>query len=120
MAHFAGVNDEGIVERVVVVSNEFEINGQEYLNNLGVGGRWIQTSYNTYGGVHANGGDSLRYNYAGIGYSYDEIRDAFIAPQPFPSWILDEETCLWNPPVPPPSPLHVWDESTQQWILPAD
>jgi len=104
MAHFAEIDNDNKVLRVLVIDNEHERNGQQYLaDDLGFGGTWIQTSYNTHGGVHDLGGIPLRKNYAGIGYTYDESRDAFIAPQNFPSWILDEDSCTWNPPVEYPS-----------------
>ena len=90
-------------------------------------GEWIQTSYNTRGGVHydPNTGQpstdqskALRKNYAGIGYSYDQQRDAFIPPQPYPSWILNEQTCLWEAPVAMPSDgkMYNWDEDSQNWL----
>lgn len=103
MAHFAEIDKNNIVLRVIVVPNEQEHRGQEYLaNDVGLGGTWLKTSYNTYGGVHANGGTPFRKNYAGIGMTYDEQRDAFIAPQPDPSWVLNEQTCLWEDPNQPP------------------
>jgi len=82
-----------------------------------VGGMWKRTSYNTTGGVHSNGGTPFRKNYAGIGYTYDEIRDAFIPPKPFESWILNEYTCLWESPIPYPNEteFYYWDESTISW-----
>lgn len=82
-------------------------------------GEWVQTSYNTHGGVHANGGTPLRKNYAGIGYTYDKQRDAFIPPKPYSKWILNEQSCLWEAPTPMPDDgqKHSWDESTQSWIL---
>lgn len=96
MAHFAEVDSNNVVVRVLVVSNDQEHRGQEFLaNDLGLGGTWIQTSYNTIGGKHNNGGIPLRKNYAGIGYTYDPDRDAFIPPKPEGNWTLDEETCLW-------------------------
>jgi hypothetical protein len=80
-------------------------------------GKWIQTSYNTRGGVHSNGESPLRMNYAGIGHTYDKGRDAFIAPQLYPSWVLVEATCLWEAPTPYPSDGedYVWNESTTSW-----
>lgn len=84
MAHFAKI-ENGIVSTVVVVANEHEEYGQEYLNSLGLEGTWIQTSYNK----------NFRKNYAGIGYTYDEQRDAFIPPKPEGNYVLDEETCTW-------------------------
>ena len=81
-------------------------------------GEWIQTSYNTQGGVHSEGGTPLRKNYAGVGYTYDSVRDAFIAPQPYASWILNEDTCLWDSPVPYPTDdlMYSWDEDTTSWV----
>jgi hypothetical protein len=119
MAHFAEIDNDNKVLRVLVIDNEHERNGQQYLaDDLGFGGTWIQTSYNTHGGVHDLGGIPLRKNYAGIGYTYDESRDAFIAPQNFPSWILDEDSCTWNPPVEYPSDgkVYLWDEDSISWI----
>ena len=105
MAHFAHVED-GIVTSVLVVPDEHEHHGETYLNGLGLPGRWVQTSYNTRGGVHygpdgePDGGIPLRYNYAGIGFTYDEERDGFIAPKPDPVdegfWVLDEATLTWT------------------------
>ena len=120
MAHFAEINESNIVTRVLVVDNANEDNGQEFLaNTLGVGGTWIKTSYNTSGGVHNNGGTPLRKNYAGIGYSYDSGRDAFIPPKPFNSWVLNEDTCLWDAPTPMPveeGKMFRWDEETTSWV----
>ena len=81
-------------------------------------GEWIATSYNTYGGVHIQGGTPLRKNYAGVGYSYDAVRDAFIPPQPFPSWTLNEDTCQWDAPVAMPTDgkMYQWEEQTQAWV----
>ena len=93
MSHFAYVNAKGIVEQVIVAEQDVIDSGL-----FGSPSSWVQTSYNTYGGVHANGGVPLRKNYAGIGFTYDSVRDAFIPPKPYNSWILDENTCLWNPP----------------------
>lgn len=105
MAHFAEIDQNNIVVRVLVVSNEQEHRGQDFLaNDLGLGGTWIQTSYNTFANQHSNGGTPLRKNYAGIGYTYDSVRDAFIPPRPqkvFPDqpnpedYILNEDTCQW-------------------------
>lgn len=95
MSHYAEVID-GIVTRVIVAE-------QDFIDSVLVGdpSRWIKTSYNTHGGEHPEG-RPLRKNYAGIGYTYDHERDAFYAPQPFPSWTLNEQTCLWEAPVPYP------------------
>ena len=118
MAHFAQVID-GIVQQVIVID-------QETLNtgHWGDPATWIQTSYNTRGGVHygqdgkPDGGVALRKNYAGIGFTYDAVLDAFIPPQPYPSWLLSTETGLWVPPVPYPTDGkdYVWDEATLSWV----
>ena len=119
MAHFAEIDENNIVTRVLVVDNEQEDRGQEFLaTDLGLGGTWIKTSYNTIAGVHSNGGTPLRKNYAGIGYTYDSVRDAFYAPKPFASWTLDEETCTWNAPTPMPveeGKFYTWNEETTSW-----
>jgi hypothetical protein len=118
MAHFAEIDNEGVVLRVLVVPDAEEARGQEFLSNdLGLGGTWLKTSYNTIGGGHLLGGAPFRKNYAGIGYKYDADRDAFLPPKPFASWTLDEETCNWNPPTPYPSDEkpHEWDEATLSW-----
>jgi hypothetical protein len=111
MSHFAKVQN-GIVTQVIVAEPEFF---NTFVDTSP--GEWIQTSYNTYGGIHATGGTPLRKNYAGIGYTYDRRRDAFVPPKPFPSWILDEETCQWNPPIPYPTDgnNYVWNEATTDW-----
>ena len=111
MSHFAKVNN-GIVVQVIVAEPEFF---STFVDTSP--GEWIQTSYNTYGGVHANGGTPLRKNYAGIGYTYDRERDAFIPPQTYPSWVLNEDTCLWESPVAYPSDdlKYSWDEPTTSW-----
>lgn len=112
MAHFAKVKN-GVVEQVIVAEPEFF---QTFIDTSP--GEWIQTSYNTQGGVHIQGGTPLRKNYAGIGFTYDRARDAFIPPKPFPSWVLDEDSCLWSAPVPMPTDgnPYDWDEAQQQWI----
>jgi hypothetical protein len=111
MAHFAKVNN-GIVEKIIVAEPEF-------FNNFvdDTPGEWIQTSYNTRGGVHSDGGTPLRKNFAGIGFTYDSVRDAFYGPQPFPSWTLNESTCLWGAPVeyPDDGNMYQWNEETQTW-----
>lgn len=111
MAHYAKVNN-GIVERVIVAEAEFF---DTFVDDSA--GTWIQTSYNTYGGEHKLGGTPLRKNYAGIGFSYDSTRDAFIPPQPYPSWTLNEDTCLWESPVayPDDGNMYTWNETDQQW-----
>lgn len=111
MAHFAKVED-GIVTEVLVIEQDVIDTGA-----FGDPALWVQTSYNTCGGVHPEG-RPLRKNYAGIGFTYDAERDAFYAPQPFPSWTLDEDTCLWNAPVPYPDDgkIYTWDEATLAWM----
>lgn len=119
MASFAEIDENNIVLRVVVIPNEVEHRGQDYLaNEIGLGGIWIQTSYNTSLGVHALGGTPLRKNYAGPGFIYDENRDAFIPPKDFESWLLDEDKCIWYPPKPRPIDkdiIYVWNEEEQDW-----
>lgn len=106
MAHFAQINDSNVVIRVIVVPDSEEANGANWCASL-FGGRWMQTSYNA----------TIRKNYAGIGYTYDALRDAFIPPQPYPSWVLDEATCRWKAPVPmPPGGPWVWDEELEEWV----
>jgi len=111
MAHFAKVNN-GIVEQVIVAEPEFF---DTFVDSSP--GQWIQTSYNTHGGQHPEG-RPLRKNYAGIGYTYDSQRDAFIPPKPYASWTLNEETCLWESPVPYPDDgeQYIWNEDTQEWV----
>jgi hypothetical protein len=127
MAHFAEIDENNIVTRVLVVGDDQEDRGQEFLaDDLGLGGTWKKTSYNTQGGVHTLGGTPFRKNYAGIGYSYDAERDAFIPPKPFASWVLNEETCNWNAPVEMPveeGKFFRWDEETTSWeeiVLPTE
>jgi hypothetical protein len=112
MAHFAKVFN-GVVQQVIVAEPEFF---NTFVDSSP--GEWIQTSYNTHGGVHTNGGTPLRKNYAGIGFTYDQTRDAFIPPKPFASWLLNDDTCLWSAPVPYPqdSKLYNWDEATASWV----
>jgi hypothetical protein len=120
MAHFAKVNN-GIVEQVIVAEPEFF---DTFVDSSP--GQWIQTSYNTRGGVHynpetgepsADQSKALRKNYAGIGYNYDATRDAFIPPKPYASWLLNDDTCLWGAPVAMPTDggRYTWNESTQAW-----
>lgn len=111
MSHWAKI-ENGTVVQVNVVEDDFiQANPDRYT------GQWVKTSYNTRGGVHELGGTPLRKNYAGIGYTYDEQRDAFIPPKPFESWTLNEETCLWESPIPYPQDekLYIWDEEQQNW-----
>ena len=111
MAHFAKVED-GIVTEVLVIEQDVIDTGL-----FGDPALWVQTSYNTYGGEHPEG-RPLRMNYAGIGYTYDAERDAFIPPQPFPSWTLNEDTCLWYAPVARPKDrkFYDWDEAKLAWV----
>lgn len=122
MGHFAKVQD-GIVAQVIVAEPEFF---DTFVDSSP--GEWVQTSYNTYGGVHYNpetGEPSedqtkaLRKNYAGIGFTYDKELDAFIPPKLYASWTLDKETCLWNPPIPYPEDgkRYMWNEDTKTWDL---
>jgi len=130
MAHFAKLGIGNKVERVETISNDIattEQAGVDFLNNLyGTNDIWKQTSYNTIGGVHNNGGTPFRKNYAGIGFKYDQTRDAFIPPRPFDSWTLNTTTCLWEAPTPMPEYTqeqldndnkYRWNEETQSWDL---
>lgn len=114
MSHFAKINSNNIVEQVIVIEQDM-LNTGHWGDPLS----WIQTSYNTHGGIHKLGGTPLRKNYAGIGYTYDAVRDAFIPPKPYPSWVLNEDTCLWEAPVAMPADgkLYRWDEATASWIV---
>jgi len=116
MAYFAHLDDNNIVTQVISVSNNeapdpaptnSEPAGQAFIASLGLTGEWRQTSYN----------GSFRRHYAGVGYLFDVARDAFIPPQPFPSWTLNDDTCLWDPPVPYPDDGqdYTWNEDTQSW-----
>lgn len=116
MAHFAQVNEFGIVQRVIVVADSdcLDANGQEseavgaaFCHSL-LGGNWLQTSYN----------NNIRVRFAGIGYRYDSVRDAFIRPQPYLSWVFNEVTLDWDAPIPYPSDgkVYAWDESIQNWV----
>ena len=113
MAHFAKVLN-GKVTQVIVAEQDFIDNYQD--NELG---KWVQTSYNTRGGIHLLGGTPLRKNYAGIGFTYDADKDAFIPPKPFNSWSLNETTCLWEAPVayPTDGQKYKWNETNQTWDL---
>jgi hypothetical protein len=109
MAHFAEIDENNIVTRVLVVGNDQEHRGQEFLaDDLGLGGTWVQTSYN----------GNMRKNYAGIGMTFDSVRDAFIPEQPFASWVLNEDTCLWDAPTPMPveeGKMFAWVEADLNW-----
>jgi hypothetical protein len=107
MAHFAELDQDNIVVQVLVTDNDYPNEGYDWLvENLG--GTWVQTSYNA----------TIRKNFAGVGFTYDEALDAFIPPKPFDSWLLNEETCLWDAPTPYPTDgkNYNWDEETQDWI----
>ena len=130
MASFAKLNSDNIVITVESVVNEVlkDSNGIEQ-ESIGIqflrtlykepDAIWKQTSYNTYGGIHNNGGTPFRKNHAGIGYTYDSQRDAFIPKKPYNTWILNEFTCNWEPPISKPNDNNVyyWNESTQTWDL---
>jgi hypothetical protein len=130
MASFAKLDNNNIVLRVESVVNEVlkDSNGIEQ-EQLGIdflrtlynepNAVWKQASYNTHGGIHDNGGTPFRKNYAGIGYTYDETRNAFIPPKPFNSWVLNEDTCLWEAPVarPDDNNIYSWNEENQSWTL---
>jgi len=105
MSHWAEIDQDNIVVRVLVGDNNEPDEGEAFMNSLG--GTWVKTSYN----------GNIRKNYAGIGYTYDDERDAFIPPRPYTSWLLDEHTCQWNPPIPYPDDgnRYQWDESTLTW-----
>jgi hypothetical protein len=128
MASFAKIGLNGKVIAVHSVVNEVlhdsngieqEVNGIDFLTKLHGWSIWVQTSYNTHGGVHNKGGIPLRKNFAGIGYTYDEDRDAFIPKKPFNSWILNKDTCLWEAPVAKPNDgqRYGWNESTLTWDI---
>jgi hypothetical protein len=116
MAHFAKLDSNNVVTFVTVGRDED--NGKEAELTARTGDVYKQTSYNTHGGVHSNGGTPFRKNYAGIGYTYDEQRDAFISPKPYASWVLNESTCLWEAPtlMPTDDKRYSWDEATTSWI----
>ena len=111
MAHYAKVVS-GVVTKVIVADQDFIDNMVEE-----EAGEWVQTSYNTYGGEHLNGGTPLRKNFASVGYAYDAAKDAFYAPQPFPSWTLNSNTYLWEPPtaMPDDGKMYIWNETDKKW-----
>ena len=114
MSHFAQIDENNIVTQVLVIEQDVIDTGL-----FGDPASWIQTSYNTHGGVHTLGGTPLRKNYAGIGYTYEASRDAFIPPKPYASWNLNEDTCLWEAPTPMPveeGKIFVWNEDTTSWV----
>ena len=110
MAHYAKVSNNLVTQIIVAEADFFDT----FVDSSP--GQWVQTSYNTHGGVHANGETPLRKNYAGIGFTYDKTRDAFIPPQPYPSWTLVEDTCLWEAPItyPDDDKMYYWDEDIYQ------
>jgi hypothetical protein len=123
MAHYAFLDQNNIVTEVIPGRNENEV-----VDGISDWEQWYgdfrgqvckRTSYNTQGGVHSSGGTPYRKNYAGIGYTYDAGRDAFIPPKPFDSWLLNEDSCIWEPPVAYPTDgnLYVWNEENQSWDL---
>jgi hypothetical protein len=118
MAHYAFIDDNNIVTEVIVGKDENEglINWEEYYGNFRKK-RCLRTSFNTYGNKHLNNGTPFRKNYAGVGYTYDTRLDAFIPPKPYSSWVLDEETCIWQAPVPMPNDgsSYIWDEESTSW-----
>ena len=123
MAHFAKLGIGNKVLKVEVVSNDVALTeqaGRDFLNNIyNTNDTWFQTSYNTYGGEHRLGGTPFRKNYAGIGYTYNQTKDAFIPPQPYTSWTLNETTCQWQAPVayPDDGKFYNWNETDQNWQL---
>ena len=131
MAHFCELDSNNIVTQVIVVAdadtadahgNHMESIGIAFCQRL-IGGNWKQTSYNTQGGTHTNGGTPFRGNYAGIGYTYDPTNDVFYAPQPYPSWTISAPTWIWTPPTPmptetlPDNEYYSWDETTKSWVV---
>ena len=118
MSHFAKIQN-GVVTEVIVAEQDFINSGL-----VGPASEWVQTSYNTRGGVHygedgqPDGGTALRGNYAGIGYTYDSTHDVFYAPQPYPSWTLNNTTWMWEPPVPYPTDdkMYQWNEEVRNWV----
>ena len=117
MAHYAFLDEHYVVTEVIVGKDESNYDWEAHYGQFR-GQLCKRTSYNTRGGVHSEGGTPFRKNYAGIGYTYDPQRDAFIPPKPFASWLLDETTCLWAAPTPMPTDgkMYRWDEDTTSWI----
>lgn len=110
MSHFAELDANNVVLRVIVAE-------QDFIDTLP--GRWVQTSFNTVKGVHKRGGTPMRKNFAGKGYTFDESRDAFIPPKPYPSWTINEQTCHWQAPAPYPADgkMYDWNEALKRWVL---
>ena len=119
MAHYAFLDDNSIVTHVIVGNDEEDGSDWEQFYADFFNQSCVRTSYNTFGGAHAGGGQPFRKNFAGPGYFYDADRDAFIPPKPFPSSVLNEDTCLWEYPIPKPDDdlLYEWDEATVSWQL---
>ena len=117
MAHYAFLDEHYVVTEVIVGKDESNYDWEAHYGQFR-GQLCKRTSYNTRGGVHSEGGTPFRKNYAGIGYTYDPQRDAFIPPKPFASWVLDETTCLWAAPTPMPTDgkMYRWDEDTTSWV----
>jgi hypothetical protein len=117
MAHYAFLDENNIVTEVIVGKDEGNFDWEQQYGSFR-GQACKRTSFNTHGGVHTLGGTPLRKNYAGIGYTYDRERDAFIPPKPFASWVLNEDTCLWDAPVPCPDDgkMYQWNEDAQAWV----
>lgn len=118
MAHYAFIDQNDIVTEVIVGKDEGDTDWEAHYGSIR-NQVCKRTSYNTRGGVHSTGGTPFRKNYAGIGYKYDSQRDAFVPPKPFASWVLNEATCLWNPPIPMPidENRYRWDEPTTSWVV---
>ncbi len=122
MAHFAEIDQAGVVRRVIVAEQDFIDSGA-----VGDPANWVQTSYNTIAGEHKLGGEPLRKNYAGVGYTYNEVLDAFVPPKPFGSWVLNEEKCVWDSPTPNPNKnlsegekivcTYQWDDNAREWAV---
>ena len=118
MAHYAFLDENNIVTEVIAGKDEGNFDWEQQYGSFR-GQACKRTSFNTYGGVHTLGGTPLRKNYAGIGYTYDRERDAFIPPKPFQSWLLNDDTCLWESPVPYPDDgeRYIWNEQETSWDL---
>ena len=118
MAHYAFLDENNIVTEVITGKEEGNFNWEQQYGSFR-GQLCKRTSYNTQGGIHKLGGTPFRKNYAGIGYIYDQQRDAFIPPKPFNSWVLNETTCLWESPIPYPQDnnRYIWNEQNQSWDL---
>lgn len=113
MSHFAQLDENGVVMQVIRITQDVIDTGA-----FGEPLSFVQTSYNTNGGIHSEGGTPLRKNFASVGYTYDSVRDAFIPPKPYPSWTLNEQTCLWDAPTPMPADgkLYEWAEGALSWM----